>query len=89
LREVAAQGHPISIVSSYRLAEGRPSTGLRTLPRGDAQREASRVGKMVNKYIGIDYYGLRPSSDPKSALYSNIRSVDDVDRMSDTLPLDR
>jgi predicted Zn-dependent protease len=89
LRELAPQGHPMSIVSSYRLAEGRPSTGLRTLPDRDAEREASRVGKMVNKYIGIDYYGLPPSSDPKSALYAYIRSIDDVDRMSDTLPIDR
>jgi predicted Zn-dependent protease len=54
-----------------------------------ARTIASRTQKMVNKYVGMAYYNLALSSDPESALYNNILSVRDLDRMSDELPIDR
>jgi hypothetical protein len=42
---------------------------------------------MVNKYVGLDYFGLPPSPDPGSPMYNHILSVTDLDRMDDTLPV--
>ena len=53
---------------------------------GDAPNDAllrSRLRKMVTKNVGIMYFGLPASDNPKSALYRNILGVDDLDRMSE------
>jgi predicted Zn-dependent protease len=43
----------------------------------------SRLRKMVTKNIGIMYFGLAVSDNPRSALFRNILGVDDLDRMTD------
>lgn len=41
----------------------------------------ARMRKMVLKYIGTLYYLMPPNRDPKSVLYGDISSVDDLDKM--------
>ena len=43
----------------------------------------SRVTKMVAKNIGVLYYGLPLSNDPRSALYGNIGGTDELDVMTE------
>lgn len=43
----------------------------------------SRLRKMVMKNIGVLYYDLPLSNDPRSAMYRNILGVDDLDRMTE------
>lgn len=43
----------------------------------------SRLRKMVTKNIGIMYFGLPASDNPRSALFRNILGVDDLDRMTE------
>jgi tetratricopeptide (TPR) repeat protein len=42
-----------------------------------------RMRKMVTKAIGMLYYRLPTSNDPKSAMYEDISSVQDLDNMGD------
>ena len=41
----------------------------------------TRLYKMVKRTIGKNYYGLQPTSDPKSIMSSPVQSVLDIDRM--------
>ena len=43
----------------------------------------SRLTKMVAKNIGVLYYGLPLSNDPRSALYGNIGGTDELDVMTE------
>jgi predicted Zn-dependent protease len=43
----------------------------------------SRLRKMVMKNIGIMYYRLPLSENPRSVLYGRILGVDDLDRMTE------
>jgi predicted Zn-dependent protease len=43
----------------------------------------SRVTKMVAKDIGVIYYGLPLSDNPRSALYSKIDGTDELDVMTE------
>ena len=43
----------------------------------------SRLRKMLTKNIGIMYYALPASPNPKSVLYRDILGVDDLDRMTE------
>ncbi|HXW08307.1 MAG TPA: hypothetical protein VD833_23955 [Vicinamibacterales bacterium] len=52
------------------------------LPSDDSVRD-SRLRKMVMKNIGIMYFGLPASSNPRSVLYGNILGNDDLDRMTE------
>lgn len=54
-------------------------------PNGDLL--SSRVRKLVSKYIGLLHYGLPMSSEPRSAMYNNILGPDDLDRMTEPLPI--
>jgi len=38
---------------------------------------------MVTKNIGIMYFGLPASDNPRSVLFRNILGVDDLDRMTE------
>ena len=51
--------------------------------RPDAERLRTRLRKMVMKNIGIMYYGLPISDNPRSVLYGQIGGVDELDRMSE------
>jgi len=49
----------------------------------DAELLRSRLRKMLMKNIGIMYYGLPASRNPRSAMFVNILGVDDLDRMTE------
>ena len=38
---------------------------------------------MVTKSIGILYYGLRPSDDPRSVLYKSVGGISELDYMGE------
>ena len=63
----------LAVVSSSRMATLGSS----------AELEGSRLRKMVTKDLGLLYYGLPLSDDPRSVLYSNVLGPDDLDRMSE------
>jgi predicted Zn-dependent protease len=46
-----------------------------------------RATKMLSRYIGFLYYGLKPNDDPASPMYRSILSVGDLDRIHKPLPL--
>jgi predicted Zn-dependent protease len=72
---------PKAVVSTFRM---NPQTFGE--PRND-ELLFSRARKLVTKYIGLLYYGLEESDDPKSPLYNNILSLRDLDRMREPLVL--
>jgi predicted Zn-dependent protease len=43
----------------------------------------SRLRKMITRNIGFMYYGLPASPNPRSVMYRDILSVDDLDRMTE------
>ncbi len=47
----------------------------------------SRTRKLLSKYIGYLYFQLPLSSDPASPMYDSIGGPDDVDRMTEPLPV--
>ena len=49
----------------------------------DAAVLESRLRKMISKNVGIIYYGLPTSDNPRSAMFGNILGVDDLDRMTE------
>ena len=66
-------GSGVAIVSTARM------TGL------DANRPWARLEKMVTRDIGFKVFGLAATKDPGDALYGNILSLRDLDRISDHL----
>jgi hypothetical protein len=55
--------------------------------RGREARIVSRAEKMMSKYVGLYYFDLPSSHNPRSAMYDAIGSVADLDRMSERLPV--
>jgi archaemetzincin len=47
----------------------------------------SRARKLLSKYVGLLYYGLPPSDDPRSPMFDSILGPDDLDRMGEPLPV--
>ena len=43
----------------------------------------TRLRKMVLKNVGIIYYGLRGSNDPRSLMFNNVLGLSDLDRMTE------
>jgi len=73
---------PRAVVSSFRMD-----------PQfyGDAPDDAlyfSRYRKLLTKYVGLLYYGLPTSLDPKNPMYDHILGPDDLDRMREPLQVD-
>lgn len=73
---------------SYRKAEryavvstARLDRGCLGLVRASEERRMSRLRKMVTKNIGVLYYGLPLSNDPRSVLFGNIGGPQEFDRM--------
>lgn len=62
-----------AVVSKARMGLGRPS----------ADQAHSRLRKMVTKNIGILYYRLRPSEDPRSVLYKDVGGISELDYMGE------
>ena len=48
----------------------------------------TRVRKVVTHLIGTLYYGLPGSDDPRSVMYNNVLSLDDLDLMGEELPIE-
>jgi predicted Zn-dependent protease len=67
------QGDRWAVVSSARMSAGFADETLRM----------ARLQKMITKNIGILYYLLPDSTDPRSVLYNNILGPDDLDRMTE------
>ncbi len=72
---------PKAVISTFRM---RPET-YGEPPNDDLL--FSRARKLLSKYIGILFYGLSSSSDPRSPLYNSILGPDDLDRMEEPLPV--
>jgi len=62
-----------AVVSSARMGDGF----------ADGARQHQRLRKMVTKNIGILYYGLGVSDDPRSVLYRDILGPQDLDYASE------
>ena len=62
-----------AVISNARMSLGRPS----------AEKAHSRLRKMVTKNIGILYYRLRQSDDPRSVLYTNVGGISELDAMGE------
>jgi predicted Zn-dependent protease len=73
--------HPQAIVSSSRM-----DPLFYSEPKNDALFYA-RTRKLLSKYIGLLYYRLPTSHDPTSPMYDSIGGPDDVDQMTEPLPL--
>jgi predicted Zn-dependent protease len=71
--------NPRGVVSTFR-------TDPDTIGKRNDELLFTRARKMVTRYIGFLYYGLLPMPDPTSVLYESILSLDDLDRMGETLP---
>jgi predicted Zn-dependent protease len=71
---------PHGVVSSYRMHLG-------TFGLVDAERVFTRTRKLVTKYLGLMFYDLPLSEDPKSPMYGNILRVTDLDKMQEPLPV--
>ncbi len=69
------QQNHLAVVSSARMAIQAPLD-----PSEIAQ---TRLRKVVTKDIGLLYYHLAISDDPRSVLYGNILSLDDLDAVSE------
>ena len=76
LRTTLAAGNVMAIISNHRFHTS------------SAELSLERTLKMARKYVGIHFLGMEPSMDPSSALYDHIRSVRDLDRMSENLPVE-
>jgi len=59
------------------------STHAMELGEGDPARVQTRLRRMVAKNVGLMYFGLEPSDDPRSLVYRSIVSVGDLDAMGD------
>ena len=62
-----------AVVSSARMGDGF----------ADEERQHQRLRKMVTKNVGILYYGLAASDDPRSVLYRDILGPQDLDYASE------
>jgi predicted Zn-dependent protease len=73
---------PKAIVSTFRMD---PMTYSEP---ADNDLLLSRSSKLLSKYVGLLYYGLSPSPDPRSPMYDSIMGPDDLDAMGDHLPVE-
>ena len=48
----------------------------------------TRTRKVVTHLIGAFYYSLPVTDDPRSVMYNNVLSLDDLDRMGEKLPIE-
>ncbi|HEU4758769.1 MAG TPA: hypothetical protein VFT91_02190, partial [Dehalococcoidia bacterium] len=72
---------PQAVVSTFRM---NPETYRE---RANEDLLFSRARKLVSKYIGLLYYGLPPSDDPRSPMFDAILGLDDLDHMQEPLPV--
>ena len=60
-----------------------PQTGRFKLHPASEEQLLSRLRKMVTKNIGILYYHLPQSDDPRSVLYRNVGGIEELDQMGE------
>jgi predicted Zn-dependent protease len=65
------------------LSAARLEPGCLGLVRASDERIVSRLRKMVTKNIGILYFQLPLSEDPRSVLYAHIGGPQEFDRMTE------
>jgi hypothetical protein len=78
LRFIFAQHYPkdkVSVVSAARMLIGEPGR------QASAELIGSRLRKMLLRTIGIQYYALERSADPRNILYSPLMNLDGLDGM--------
>lgn len=73
--------YPKAVISTFRM---NPETYSQA---ADDELLFSRGRKFLSKYIGLLYYQLPASPDPRSPLYDSIFGPDDLDRMEEPLPV--
>ncbi len=54
-----------------------------TGPEAAGGDRGARLRKMVSRYVGFLYFGLKPNDDPSSVLYRDVLGVDDLYRISE------
>jgi predicted Zn-dependent protease len=72
---------PIGVVSTFRMDPamyGEPK---------NQELFYSRVRKMTSKYVGMLFFGVPVSQDPTSPMYDSIGGPDDLDAMTEPLPV--
>jgi predicted Zn-dependent protease len=62
------------------VSDARMSLGAKAVP---AEKLASRLRKMVTKNIGVLYFHLPQSNDPRSVLYKNVGGISELDYMGE------
>jgi predicted Zn-dependent protease len=72
------RGNRVAVVSSARL-----DVGCLGLFPADEDRQLARVRKIVGKHIGLMYFRLPLSRDPRSMLYAGVRGPQELDGMSE------
>lgn len=72
------RGGRLAVVSTARM-----DRGCLGLFAATGERRLSRLRKMVGKNIGVLYYGLPLTADPRSLLYANIGGPQELDAMSE------
>lgn len=73
---------PKAVISTFRM---NPESSGRD---ADADLLLMRARKMTSKYIGLLYYGLNESSDPKSPVYNRVLGIPALDNLSEPLNFD-
>ena len=68
----------VAVVSSARMDHGL--FGLKPASR---ERQQSRLRKMITKNVGVLYFRLPLSDDPRSVLYGNVGGPQELDRMGE------
>jgi predicted Zn-dependent protease len=66
-----------AVVSTARLGLSNPLAAL------DSDVSGARLRKIVTKDIGLLYYGLPQSQNPKSVLYNQIMGIEELDQVGD------
>jgi len=79
-RQIGAASQRVAIVSFARMAP----RFFGEIPDDDLMLR--RLRKMVTKNIGVLYFGLPLSKDPKSVMFGNIMGLEELDAMSEELP---
>ena len=62
------------------VSDARMSLGAKVVP---AEKVASRLRKMVTKNIGVLYFHLPQSNDPRSVLYKSVGGISELDLMGE------
>lgn len=76
-KAISSTGTKVGVLSTFRMNPELYGDAA------DDQLLETRVRKMVSKYVGLLYFGLEETSDPKSPLYGSIGGLDDLDSMSE------